>query len=197
MGTLANNFFAPHPAQMEQNQHSSRDMSLADGAMSNHVVFLAPDHALQKCAFLYLDSPHQLTAKLCDLLLGNWLLCSSCLQTQDENSICRLQRNQELKSCGGERECNILRLSHVLLTLGTSLTVVYYVLLFKKIVIKNIFCHNICKSGVFCFIYFHSDRQLTETVGLPPLSPTPSHKSLTWLSADIYRWRGCQGTAKC
>lgn len=42
---------------------------------------------------------------------------ASCLPTQDESSICRLQRNQELKSCGGERECNILRLSLVLVTL--------------------------------------------------------------------------------
>lgn len=90
---------------------------LADGATSSHVVLLAPDHPLKKCASLHSDSLHQRAAKLCDSLLGNWLLCGSCLPTQDESSICRLQRNQELKSCGGERECNILRLSLVLVTL--------------------------------------------------------------------------------
>lgn len=59
----------------------------------------------------------------------------------------------------------------------------------------NIFCHNISKSGALSvsFIYM----ELTETVRMPALPPSPSHKSLTWLSADIYRWRGRQGTAKC
>lgn len=176
-------------------------MSLADGATSNHAVFLAPDHPLQKCASLYLDSPHQLTAKLCDLLLGNWLICGCCLQTQ------RWELNlQTSEESGAEKMWRWERVQHSEVVTCAHDTVkephcrviiIIFIFFCKWWFCEHILSQYFQKRCAFCFIYFHSDMELTETVRMPALPPSPSHKSLTWLSADIYRWRGRQGTAKC
>lgn len=64
-----------------------------------------------------------------------------------------------------------------------------------KIVYTEFLSEFVCYP---CHLFPHSsDMELTETVGQLVLALSPSHKSLTWLSRDIYRWRRRRGTAKC